>query len=128
MEAYTSSLGHSTFLLTDIYVRMMLINSTWRLSRVPGLFSVFPKQPHFLIFSVLQCVHLHKITDNYEIECSRIFAQSSFNMFALKVTGEDGKPDLLISMDRSKLESVGQPAIAKFLNKLQVLKSTADDK
>ena len=49
-------------------------------------------------------------------------------MFALKVTGEDGKPDLLISMDRSKLESVGQPAIAKFLNKLQVLKSTADDK
>jgi len=45
-----------------------------------------------------------------------------------KVTGEDGKPDLLISMDRSKLESVGQPAIAKFLNKLQVLKSTADDK
>lgn len=45
-----------------------------------------------------------------------------------KVTGEDGKPDLLITMDQSKLESVGQPAIARFLQKLQVLKSTADDK
>lgn len=45
-----------------------------------------------------------------------------------KVEGEDGKPDLLISMDRSKLETVGAPAIAKFLHKLQVYKATADIK
>jgi len=45
-----------------------------------------------------------------------------------EVTGEDGKPDLLISMDRSKIMSVGQPAISKFLLKLQVYKSTGDIK
>ena len=37
-----------------------------------------------------------------------------------EVTGEDGKPDLLITMDRSKIMSVGQPAISQFLTKLQV--------
>lgn len=45
-----------------------------------------------------------------------------------KVEGKDGQPDLLITMDRSKLETVGAPAIAKFLEKLQVYKSTADIK
>ena len=43
-----------------------------------------------------------------------------------EVTGEDGKPDLLISMDREKINTVGQEAIAKFLLKLQVYKSTGD--
>ena len=38
-----------------------------------------------------------------------------------EVTGEDGKPDLLITMDRSKIMSVGQPAISQFLTKLQVM-------
>ena len=41
-------------------------------------------------------------------------------------TGEDGKPDMLITMDRSKVATVGQPAIASFLQKLQVYKATAD--
>jgi len=40
--------------------------------------------------------------------------------------GEDGKPDMLITMDRAKIATVGQPAIAAFLQKLQVFKSTAD--
>ena len=43
-----------------------------------------------------------------------------------EVTGEDGKPDLLISMDRDKINTVGQQAIAKFLLRLQVYKSTGD--
>ena len=36
------------------------------------------------------------------------------------VTGSDGKPDVLISLDRTKIESVGRPAIGNFLRKLQV--------
>ena len=33
---------------------------------------------------------------------------------------EDGKPDLLVHLERTRIESVGKPAIGKFLNKLQV--------
>jgi len=40
--------------------------------------------------------------------------------------GTDGKPDLLLTMDRSKVQTVGQPAIAAFLQKLQIFKATAD--
>merc|ERR1712059_204531 len=44
------------------------------------------------------------------------------------VTGEDGGTDLLITMDREKVKSVGQPAIASFLQRLQVYKATGDIK
>ncbi|XP_064621845.1 dipeptidyl peptidase 3-like isoform X2 [Lineus longissimus] len=43
-----------------------------------------------------------------------------------KVIGEDEQPDLIIKLDRSKINSVGKPAIGKFLTKLQVYKATAD--
>jgi len=42
------------------------------------------------------------------------------------VTGEDGQPDILLSLDRTKLLTVGKPAIAQFLLKLQVYKSLGD--
>ena len=43
-----------------------------------------------------------------------------------EVKGEDGMPDLLLTMDRSKLVSVGKPAMGEFLKKLQVFKSLGD--
>uniref|UniRef100_A0AC34GNB5 Uncharacterized protein n=1 Tax=Panagrolaimus sp. ES5 TaxID=591445 RepID=A0AC34GNB5_9BILA len=39
---------------------------------------------------------------------------------------EDGKPDLKFRLDRSKIDSVGKPAVGEFLKKLQVYKSTGD--
>ncbi|KAK8762894.1 hypothetical protein V5799_034502, partial [Amblyomma americanum] len=43
-----------------------------------------------------------------------------------ETTGEDGKPDLLITVDRTKIASFGRPAIEQFLLKLQLFKSTAN--
>jgi len=37
-----------------------------------------------------------------------------------------GKDDAVVSIDRTKIISVGVPAIAKFLQKIQVYKTTAD--
>jgi len=43
-----------------------------------------------------------------------------------ETTGSDGKPDLLFKLDRSKIDSVGKPAIGDFLKLLQGYKSTGD--
>uniref|UniRef100_A0AC34FTN9 Dipeptidyl aminopeptidase III n=1 Tax=Panagrolaimus sp. ES5 TaxID=591445 RepID=A0AC34FTN9_9BILA len=39
---------------------------------------------------------------------------------------EDGKPDIKYRLDRSKIDTVGKPAIGEFLKQLQVYKSTGD--
>ncbi|GBN74813.1 Dipeptidyl peptidase 3, partial [Araneus ventricosus] len=41
-----------------------------------------------------------------------------------KITGSEDKPDLLLTVDRTKLASVGKKAIGDFLGKLQLYRST----
>ncbi|XP_071490506.1 dipeptidyl peptidase 3-like [Diadema antillarum] len=43
-----------------------------------------------------------------------------------RTTGEDGKDDVVIQIDRTKIETVGKEAIGTFLRKLQVYKSLGD--
>lgn len=43
-----------------------------------------------------------------------------------ETVGADGKPDLFFKLDRAQIDSVGRPAINKFLAKLQAFKSHGD--
>jgi dipeptidyl-peptidase-3 len=45
----------------------------------------------------------------------------------VKIELLEDKNDILISLDRSKILSVGLPAVSEFLVKLQVYKATADE-
>ena len=51
----------------------------------------------------------------------RVLLNAGGNLVKIdKIVGSDGKPDLQVSLDRTKIESVGKPAIGEFLRKLQV--------
>lgn len=57
----------------------------------------------------------------------QVLIESGENFVSVQeVVGPDGQPDLLLTMDKSKLESVGKPSIGQFLKKLQVFKSLGD--
>uniref|UniRef100_A0A671PM74 Dipeptidyl peptidase 3 n=1 Tax=Sinocyclocheilus anshuiensis TaxID=1608454 RepID=A0A671PM74_9TELE len=57
----------------------------------------------------------------------RVLLEAGEGLVGLKeCTGADGRPDAVITLDRSKIYTVGKSAIQRFLCKLQVHKSTAD--
>lgn len=57
----------------------------------------------------------------------RVFLEAGQGFVTIREKeGADGKPDLEVVMDRSKIMSVGHPAIGNFLLKLQVHKSLGD--
>lgn len=57
----------------------------------------------------------------------RVLLEAGEGLVCVKeCTGTDGRPDAVITLDRSKINTVGKSAIQRFLCKLQVLKSTAD--
>ncbi|XDV38891.1 hypothetical protein PO909_008215, partial [Leuciscus waleckii] len=57
----------------------------------------------------------------------RVLLEAGEGLVGLKeCTGTDGRPDAVITLDRSKINTVGKSAIQRFLCKLQVHKATAD--
>lgn len=57
----------------------------------------------------------------------RVLVEAGGDLVRIQETvGEDGKPDLIITVDRKKIACVGRPAIERFLLQLQVFKATAN--
>jgi len=52
----------------------------------------------------------------------RVLLEAGHDLVKVKaITQDDGKEDIVITLDRSKIISVGKPAIGNFLKKLQVI-------
>lgn len=98
--------NYNTYALIDqnaVSVSLWIFSITWPVFKPKGYHIWFVStHPHrFVILRVL----LEAGGDLVKIE---------------RVTGEDGNPDILITLDRTKIIPVGKPAIGKFLTKLQV--------
>jgi len=50
-----------------------------------------------------------------------VLLKNALGLVSIKhLTGSDGNPDVLVQLDRTKIELLGKPAIGDFLMKLQV--------
>lgn len=76
-------------------------------------------QEMFTVFDACTCVSQAHMQARFVI--LRVLLEAGEALVGLEeVTGQDGKPDARITLDRSKIHSVGKNAIHRFLCKLQV--------
>ena len=53
----------------------------------------------------------------------RVLLEGASGLVSLeRTTGSNGKPDIVVKLDRTKIETLGKKAIGDFLHKLQVNK------
>lgn len=68
-----------------------------------------------------ECVHVSQAHMQARFVILRVLLEAGEDLVSLEeVTGQDGKPDARIRLDRSKIHTVGKSAIHRFLCKLQV--------
>lgn len=56
-----------------------------------------------------------------------VMLEAGQDFLQIKPCTVDGKDSLEIYLDKSKIRSVGAPAVSKFLTELQIYKATADE-
>lgn len=83
--------------------------------------SVFTECPKVYTVCVICTVCVFKAHMQARFVILRVLLEAGEGLVGLEeVTGPDGQPDARITLDRSKIHSVGKNAIHRFLSKLQV--------
>lgn len=74
------------------------------------------------IYCVCLCVCVSQAHMQARFVILRVLLEAGEGLVGLEeVSGQDGRPDARITLDRSKISTVGKNAIHRFLCKLQVL-------